>query len=375
MRRSVLYGIVLGTLLALPGFAISSYATSASAAVACPLQTSSSWNMYTADTATLSACDLVSYPVASVTTLPGGGTQTTYATPDGPTSEITPPANFDPATASPAQLAEYGIPPEPPASNATALANWHAMINNMHTAGPAQSQMIGTNASQFKRNPTYQTNGPTGWAGYYANESSGYFHYAYGEYVEPTQYSSACSSSAAVPWVGIGGVNTSLFGQAGTEIGNQSGGGQHQFWYETNVGTVNFPNFYATAGSSFEVDVSYNTSNDTYSYFGYNLASGVYHTYTQYSSSYGGATTDFIMERLGGTNLSNFATMTWEYAASAVQQYPLYDYPYVNYQLTSNGAPSGGYDLATANDTSSPTIPSPVSSSGNPFYIHQDRCN
>lgn len=370
MRHRILWGsgVVIALLLAFPAAA---FAASGAATVTCPLQSDPSWNMYTADAATLAACDLVAYPVASVTQLPGGGTETTYATPGAPQSEITPPASFDPGTASAAQLAEYGIPPEPAASDATGQAQWKAMISHMVNPGPAPSEIIGSNAPQFRRDPiSYVQNGPTGWAGYTDNESTGYFHYAWGDYDEPTLYSSSCgSSTAAVPWVGIGGVDTNNFGQAGTEIGAESGGAEHQFWYETNVGTIYWKDFYATAGNGFVVDVYYDTSNDDYYYYGYNQATGVYHTYPSYSSTYGGATTDFVVERLKSGYLSNFGTMEWFYAESASQQYPLDYYPYWNWQLLSNGSPE-----ATANDTTgSTTTPGPVSGAG-PFYIHQNWC-
>jgi hypothetical protein len=47
-----------------------------------------------------------------------------------------PPATFDAATASPTELAKYGIPPAPPTSNTAAYAQWHQMINNLHFVTP-----------------------------------------------------------------------------------------------------------------------------------------------------------------------------------------------------------------------------------------------
>ena len=91
---------------------------------------------------TLRACGVVSYPIQSVVRLWDGGTRTTYTTPGGSTSVLVPPKGFDAATASAAELALYGIPPEPPSSS-PAHAMWLQMVNNMHwTPAPKYLQAI-----------------------------------------------------------------------------------------------------------------------------------------------------------------------------------------------------------------------------------------
>ena len=95
-----------------------------------------------ASPATLRACGVVSYPIKSLVRLWDGGTKTTYATPGGSTGVLVPPKGFDAATASAAELALYGIPPEPPSSS-PAYAMWFRMVNNLHwTPAPKYLQAI-----------------------------------------------------------------------------------------------------------------------------------------------------------------------------------------------------------------------------------------
>lgn len=93
-------------------------------------------NPYSASTATLNACGISSYARASVVRLPDGGTQVNYATRNVPMSELIPPPGFDAATASSAQLALYGIPPEPAVTSPTARALWLRMVSNVHWMPP-----------------------------------------------------------------------------------------------------------------------------------------------------------------------------------------------------------------------------------------------
>ncbi len=94
-----------------------------------------------ASPAILRACGITYYPIESVVRLWDGGTKTTYATPGVSTSVLVPPKGFDAAKASAAELALYGIPPEPPLSS-PARAMWLQMVNNMHWA-PAPKYLRG----------------------------------------------------------------------------------------------------------------------------------------------------------------------------------------------------------------------------------------
>lgn len=355
------------------------------AAATCPRDTeSNNWNPYDLSAAELAACDMTAYPMTSIEPLPGGGSDWIYETPSGPMGMLVPPANFDPATATADQLAEYGIPTEPAASDAVLHDAWSQMIAGMtHPAQPF-NVMIGLNAKQFNRNPlNYVQDGPWalsprgGWVGYTDDETSGYFHYAWSAWIEPSPLNGRCGldAGAAAFWTGLGGTGgSSDLGQAGTELGFGSGGPDDAFWYETNSGTTMYPHgAHATQGSEFSVDVSYNTSTDEYNYYFYNAATGSYGTYHGPTSSYVGDTTDFMAERLYEQDFTNFGEMEWEFAESAVQEYPLDHYPYTNWQLTSDGY-SDGRKLATANDTGTGSTPTGVSGDG-PFYIGMNSCN
>ncbi|MGA9775215.1 MAG: hypothetical protein WBU92_04770 [Candidatus Dormiibacterota bacterium] len=86
---------------------------------------------------------MVRYPITSVVRLWDGGTKAIYATPGGPTGVLVPPGGFDAATASAAELALYGIPPEPPAADPTFRALWMKMVHNLHwTPAPKYLQAI-----------------------------------------------------------------------------------------------------------------------------------------------------------------------------------------------------------------------------------------
>lgn len=124
--------IVLGA-----GMAIGS-SSSALAVSGCPPH----FVLNRASPAILRACGVVFYPIESVVRLWDGGTKTTYATPGGPTSVLVPPKGFDAATAPAAELALYGIPPEPPSSS-PARAMWLQMVNHVHwTPAPKYLQAI-----------------------------------------------------------------------------------------------------------------------------------------------------------------------------------------------------------------------------------------
>lgn len=53
---------------------------------------------------------------------------------------LSPPATWDPAHASPTQIASYGLPPRPPASDPTAVANWLTIVSHAkhRVCGPGQ---------------------------------------------------------------------------------------------------------------------------------------------------------------------------------------------------------------------------------------------
>ncbi len=89
------------------------------------------------------ACDVVTYPLTSTTRITSGpaagATKYVYDTDGGTTTYIVPPASFDAATASPAQLQAYGIPPAPAPSETVAYARWEQMVHNLKFAKAPQA--------------------------------------------------------------------------------------------------------------------------------------------------------------------------------------------------------------------------------------------
>jgi hypothetical protein len=93
--------------------------------VICPESTDPNWNPYSGTAAQATACGLTVYPLIGTTKLPDGGTRYVYQESGGnTTTENVPPKGFNVLDASPAERALYGIPSEPPVTNATAYAHW-----------------------------------------------------------------------------------------------------------------------------------------------------------------------------------------------------------------------------------------------------------
>jgi hypothetical protein len=129
---------VVALVLAVRGF-------SAGPGPACPRTTNPNWNPYDGTAAQARACGLTVYPLTSTTTLPDGGRQYVYQGPDNaPITQDIPPAGFNAVTASAAERALYGLPPEPPASNPIARAHWVREIEGMKSWVPATSFVYST---------------------------------------------------------------------------------------------------------------------------------------------------------------------------------------------------------------------------------------
>jgi hypothetical protein len=79
----------------------------------------------TASAARLAACGVASHRISSTTVLPDHGTMTRYQ--GAAVAILHPPPGFSPASASPAELARYGIPGEPPRSDLAGRALWRKM--------------------------------------------------------------------------------------------------------------------------------------------------------------------------------------------------------------------------------------------------------
>jgi hypothetical protein len=120
---------------------------------------------------------------------------------------VTPPASFDAATASAAQLAAYGIPSEPPASSPV-HADWEQMIHNLHFANVTGLQ-TGPPASGSCPDSLYFCN--VYWSGNIANGAQNSINDVETYYYEPNIDTSECASNpdrGDYLWNGLGGQET-----------------------------------------------------------------------------------------------------------------------------------------------------------------------
>lgn len=164
----------------------------------------------------------------SISGRPDGGVNYNYSTRSrgGTVTVPIPPPGFDPVTASPAERAAYGVPPEP--TDISQQAAWANRAKRLHWSPPPPFfAMIPTQA------PVAVTHNFYNWAGYAA--FNGNFTEAGAGYVEPA-IGPSCAGAEEVTWSGIGGdevdVPTSTFvEQDGTGWGVPDLQA-HQAWWE-----------------------------------------------------------------------------------------------------------------------------------------------
>jgi hypothetical protein len=311
------------------------------AAAPCPADSDPAWSAFSGTPAEVAACGLIAYQLTGTARLADGGTPATYAIPGAaPINENVPPAGFDPLTATASELSQYGLSPEPPASEPEAQAHWLSMVGHMKTPAAATPFLVGVpGVHNSYGSGTYTSDN---WSGYMDIEPSGYFHYAYGEFVQPYDNANNCSQYAETTWTGVGGRTSNNFGQDGTFIGNKKGLNDYQSWVEVPaIEAMVSTSIYATAGQDFEADTNY--SSGQYNWFMENYYTGVYGNFWQSTSAYSGDSDEWIGERVTSVTpyLSNFGNFTWVYAAAAAQQNPVNAYPNDQVILRDNGTPSG----------------------------------
>jgi hypothetical protein len=301
-----------------------------------------SFNPYAYTPAALATCG-ISSASASVSNLPGGGHLYAYSDANGVVEETAmPPAGFDPATATAAQLEEYQYPARP--TDFTGLELWLKLVSIPRQA-PEPFVPVLTNG--------YEAVPSSNWSGYVG--TSGAFTYAEGEYTEPSYNNSVCSGSVAVTWAGLGGyVGSSALAQDGTS--HNTNLGNHQPWWELlpTYGSLQvFPQGGASSNGHVVVAVTDTGSNPGYVDFDvYDLSSN---TTWQTSKPLNGlnpsGSAEVIAERpmkVGGgfPQLSDFQTFSVSYAAAGQNgglAYPLDDYSTSPINMYENG--SGGGDL------------------------------
>lgn len=264
-------------------------------------------DFYAATPAQLQSCDLGEVPLSSTTTLPGGGTSYNYTLSDGQTySVVQPPTGFDPSTASAAENAAYGVPPEPSALS-PGYATWKTLADGNYAPVQKRSYLVVADQpiSRPQPSPGTSTNGSvssSNWAGY-SQSGSGWTETQVA-YVEPYLGSTSCSNPQVSFWAGIGDQSNAL-GQTGTASG-EDGGALHQVWFENLPGGAAFPGVTAPAGNSVIDNVQYNGSNS----WTYTVAvNGQNHVFRG-TGGYDGSVVEAITERPDGTPLLNFQSIS-----------------------------------------------------------------
>lgn len=213
-------------------------------------------NVMTSTDAALTKAGLyVTYPTITPA-LPGGSVYA-YRVGDHIETAAYPPPNFDPLTATPATLVEYGLPPRPDAG--AARAEWTALFSGVTFAKPTDRLIAVPNkASSTTGVPSgacVTTNGgvvakgrSTNWAGYINHDDTSAYVEAGVSYTEPSTSTdvASCGSEMVAMWAGIGGFTQpgSPIIQDGTVTSDPGEGLDHAVWYE------DYPNSMFTVGVS-----------------------------------------------------------------------------------------------------------------------------
>jgi hypothetical protein len=309
--------------------------------------------------------------------LSDAGTESAYLQKNGVVVRLyTPPAGFDPATASAAELALYDIPARPLASDLEALAAWTGQFGNVHFQ-PAPAFLV--------ENPYQNETAPNAynlfWAGYALRGGQNAYTSAQAAFYQPTGYATRCSSNDVSTWAGIGGTNAAgsdSLGQDGTEYVNTPQYLSFEEVVATDGTDISNQRLNLTPGSGDYViaQVSWNPGNTTYGGWVQDVSTGVITSTWQVgvngANTFTGDSVEAIAERPlnngSPTNLSNFKTMTFEAAlanGSEITNYPRSSLRDVN--MTRNGQRTG-VPLATPS-----TLGGPVFNST--FAVTMQNCN
>ena len=239
-------------------------------------------------------CGIQASPLLSVTNRTDGGLEYHYEVGEVAITLPVPPAGFDAATASQSEREAYGIPPEPPSSEASAHALWEEMIHNYHVVTPAEAiYTVGSPTAVF--NSAESEN----WSGYVDEGSKGSYNATGIIYDEPST-APTCYGAASSLWTGLGGYGTTPLDQAGTQLGHGFSVAEHQAWFEIYPQEAEMAvNLYATPGYAFEVTLSHEGGNEVKG-LAYNFHTGESVPLSGVSSeTYSGASAEYIAERPG----------------------------------------------------------------------------
>jgi hypothetical protein len=282
---------------------------------------SGSYDPYSYTESAVDSCGVKTIPLTGKQALPGGGDQYSYDFGNGVTVSLkVPPPGFDVATATSAQLAEYGLPSAP--ANAAQLGSWMKL-----QVVPAPPFLVEANIYAGSDLDSKH------YAGYDATAPDGTFTFSGLEWYEPSYGYTSCSSpNDTVIWSGIGAdrQNTApVIMQDGTSYGlGYLGIPNHQAWIE------NYP---LTAITALPLNVpqthfvgaiaQYQPGNNGYAGWVWDFTANSIDPWSVQwtpgapkSDYYSGDAAAAIVERPGPgngnpTNLNNFGTVSFTYSA------------------------------------------------------------
>jgi hypothetical protein len=231
---------------------------------------------------------------------------------------IVPPRNFNPLTASPARLKEYGLPSVKAAGG---RKKWVKLMRGVHFSAAPKMLVMGGPANPGH---AYGTTSRL-WSGYAAqghanfNEVSAYYDEPYIGSSNPVCPVAKLNEAT---WVGLGGWYSTGGGaypyiaQVGTAWGDPNQPNLHNEFQELVIdsagdfGPVWGPQ--VTFGDNMYAEVSWGSPANNYTYYIEDQS----HTSatinkTNYSAHYNGLTADVVTEHYEGAYMANFGTITF----------------------------------------------------------------
>lgn len=223
--------------------------------------------------AKLAECGDSEYGPSSVSAMPHGGMESHYTMAHGEVvTFITPPESFDAATASPAELEEYGIPTAPPAGSPE-YALWRQMVDNLPYEPPPEA-VIETNLSNA---PATQERSSGNWSGYLDQANYQRYDQATAYLYPPKSVTQSCPGATMSMWAGLGGwFNHFNLSQDGFNV--EAGTRNYPAWWEVLPQKETFIKerptghpFVASKGAYFKAETKLIGSHDR-QFFMYNYA-------------------------------------------------------------------------------------------------------
>lgn len=274
------------------------------------------YDVYQASAATKSACGVKDYPRQSAVTNADGSRAYSYDVYGLRTTFHIPPPSFDPRTATPAEIMQLGLPPQPPIDSA-AYQRWVSMLSNkQRVTPPPVLSSIPVTANETLSN----------WSG--IEDTGGSYTDVYAGWNRPYDHGTRCSGNGALFWAGLGGDHgVSQLAQDGEGI-NTQGLGQNQTWYQvlpTQQGGLVPINLYDNGGGLY-AEVYLNSGGGGAAVFGFFMGSA--NQSVEFTvgpiNGYNGNNAEVIAERptYNGSlpPLTNFGT--FQVTGSALYGYP-----------------------------------------------------